>query len=644
MILASLLGAGLALASTQALDPEARAAALLQDDRYGFCHEDAYPLTADEEGWCSVAELAEPRCPSLPAACGAPRGTEQGPPGRLARRSVSEEPDEPDEPEPPSPPPSSDDPGDASMPAMGGVGQVLFWMIVVLAVVLIVRAIATNLAPHRRREGASEAPPPAADHEPAPPEPAATMLPAESDVDRLLAAARDAAARQRWDEAVVMLHAALLRRLDHEGLVHLHRSRTSGDYLRQLRAQPELHAPVRDALRDIDRAHFGGGPPSAAGFESILGKVRAIVQRVGSTSLLLLLLLGAGPSCDDAGPRYPWGDSPSGVDATIELLRDAGTEAGYAREPLDERDEPPGIVVLLQDARPSPSEWEALRSMVASGGMLVTTPAALPPWWSVELRAVPTPERARGLPLRPHLLSSWPDPEPPLWLPLGAMLETGKGGRQGELLLLRGDHPYAMQWEHGMGMILVLAEDRLLANASLAIPGHPTAVVALLGIRGEEVVFVDGSRPAGAADPAASIEHSHLTPALIQLLVLVGLLYLWRGARFGRPRPLPAPSRRAFVQHARAMAQHYARAGARDHAATVYCRWALERLREQSGRADGLSGLARSVAHRTGRDATAVMRLLVEAHGAAESGPESDTDGLRLVRELATLLSEERES
>jgi hypothetical protein len=139
-----------------------------------------------------------------------------------------------------------------------------------------------------------------------------------------------------------------------------------------------------------------------------------------------------------------------------------------------------------------------------------------------------------------------------------------------------------------------------------------------------------------------SLERSHLTAAMAQLLLLVLALLLWRGWPFGRGRDPAPPARRGFSDHARSMGLHYASARASAHAAAAYASWALETLRQGGAlHGGGLHGLAQTVAQRTGRDETEVMRMLVEAHGAADAGTGGGSpDDIQLLRELVRLVRE----
>jgi hypothetical protein len=137
------------------------------------------------------------------------------------------------------------------------------------------------------------------------------------------------------------------------------------------------------------------------------------------------------------------------------------------------------------------------------------------------------------------------------------------------------------------------------------------------------------------------MERAELTPVIAQLLVLVLLLYLWRGAHFGRPRDPPPRSRRRFSEHVEALAQQYQRAGARRHALHLYAGWALERVQERfGGQRRGLHHLAHRIAMRTGQDETEIMRTLVEAHHARDDVHDGHgaPEDLQVLRELGRLI------
>jgi hypothetical protein len=135
-----------------------------------------------------------------------------------------------------------------------------------------------------------------------------------------------------------------------------------------------------------------------------------------------------------------------------------------------------------------------------------------------------------------------------------------------------------------------------------------------------EIEICDAWTGAGAQTPIESLQQARLTPVVVQLFVLLGLLLLWKGRAFARLRDPPSEARRAFADHARALGLAYGRSRASRHVAGLYAVWALERLRERvhrSGR-QGLIPLAEAIAQRTGRPEGEVMGVLVEATSARE--------------------------
>ena len=124
---------------------------ILDDSKYGFCHDTRYPLTDSEARWCPpVGPEKNPRCPAFRSACDAPRAVLQDL-GRLSfsrgegedtkehgdgdQKSVEDDPSE-----------RADQTGtksgkrkqprrevyseeETALPELGGLGYVLFWVI-----------------------------------------------------------------------------------------------------------------------------------------------------------------------------------------------------------------------------------------------------------------------------------------------------------------------------------------------------------------------------------------------------------------------------------------------------------------------------------------------------------------------------------
>lgn len=619
MIAGALVAAWLALATE---GTEARIEAILSDPDYAFCHDPQYPLTDDEAAWCPIlAKQGAPACPAFASACGAPRGELQGIAGRLARREVEPKSDAPPRRGGDGPRREADAPEPAEMPELGGFAQALFWAIVIAGAIAIVAAIVSHAVGRRQ-------PLPEPEPEPAKPDDAAT--PAEvrgrlpADIETLLRAAEDAERRGDLPLAVDYGHAALLRRLDHEGVIQLHRSRTTGDYLGDLREHPDWRGRAAPVLRDIDRAQFRAGGPDAPFVRSILSRVLELARSAASTAVVLLLVAIA-VACGSyaTSSDYPWNRSPSGVDAVVELLESHDHRVRWRMSELAELEER-GTIVLLEGAAPSEAEWAALQEWVSTrgGALVVADGGPWPPWVGAQ-------------PVGDPWAAVEPDGEPRGHIAGDAGLVLSD--LRWRTVLERNYGPYAVERELGAGTIVALADSHLFTNAALAL-GH-AEVLEVLPLSGD-IELVDAVTGSGADSPMESIERSHLTAAMVQLLLLVLAILLWRGWPFGRPRDPAAPPRRGFVDHARAMGLQYASARASTHASALYAAWALETLRREGDRGAGLHGLAQAVAQRTGRDETEVMRVLVDAHGAAEGRSGNDPEDLQLLRELVRLVRE----
>jgi len=634
---------------------------ILAQPEYAFCHDEGYPLTEDEARWCpEIPAEGLPLCPALASACEAPRAVLRGE-GRLSARSAAEPDEAAKEPEDdddskrrrgegdgPRRAQAKDDRDDAlELPVLGGFARVLFWGVIVAAVVLVAWAIFRNVARNDTLPLDQAAPDEPADEEAAARD--AATLAMETDVSRLLQLARTAAQQGAFGEAVDFTHAALLRRLDHEGLIRLHASRTNGEYIRELRGNRALLEPVQDALRDIDRAQFGPQPATGGVFEAVFQRVTAIVKTVGPLVVLLATVFGSSAACDsEADTSYPWATSPSGTQAVLEFIRqDCDVEAGYRTAPLRDLDPENAsfqpVLVMLGDTSASEEEWDAVRRWVANGGQLIVAGGEIPPWLDVRygyseevfdaggevaygepFAVVPAVDAAGG---RSVLL----------WVEDAIELDVGPTG-----------DPYIAMFLEGAGSITVLADDHLFTNVGLAFGTNAWSLSALVASYERDVEFVDGWVGKGSDTPADAIAHTHLTAAVVQLLVLILALYLWRGVRFGRGRDPERQTRRAFAQHAVAMGRQYHKARAASFASGLFAAWVLERLRNRfsSSAAAGLHGLSQEVARVSGRDDTEVMRLLVAAHSATEThaSPGGSGEDLALIRDLGRLMRDIGES
>nr|WP_240807427.1 DUF4350 domain-containing protein [Polyangium spumosum] len=454
--------------------------------------------------------------------------------------------------------------------------------------------------------------------------------PVETDVARLLARARVAAQRGAFGPAIDDVYAALLRRLDGDGLIEIHASRTNGDYVRTLRRdRPEIASDVRTIVADVESVQFGSRAPSAEAFARIHDRVVPLVSRALS-ALAVLLGLSATLSCgrvaalDESDGAFRGDTSPSGTHALGAVLGAYGIDLRHRRDPLDKLpDEDDATLVLLPDLDLSASDLRRLQSWVEAGGDLVIAGAAdLPAWTGASLE--PDPVVADDI--APTTRYEYQFGAILLSLPPGPTLTLTDAQR----MLVRGEGAYASFKQLGDGRVIVLADDKLFTNVALTAGDNAAFLISLFRPLHREVELCDGWTSLGADTPLDTLGRARLLPILLQLFLLLGLYFLWQGRAFGVLRDPPANRRRAFSDHVRALGLAFARAGASRHALGLYAAWAIERLRERVPREGrhGLSGLAEAVAVRAGKSTGEVMTVLVEATEAQkEAAPASLRSG-----------------
>ncbi|MFT3767780.1 MAG: DUF4129 domain-containing protein [Minicystis sp.] len=616
---------------------EGGARAVLKSERYRFCHEKDYPLTPEEHDWCPTIGESSESCPALPEACKLPpvegrdaaelrslrggRGARQ--PGKAGDGSKGEDDaskkrpllqDDRRRPEPEA---------NLRLPDLSGFAQILLVVMIAAFAVAIARALARNFSETRAADPATDKPP--AD-EPSATEAAAARGPIETDVERLLARARAAAARGDFARAIDDAYAALLRRLDGDGLIDIHPSRTNGDYVRALADRPDLRRAVRDVVRDVERVQFGSSAPSEQIFRAVFDRVVPLVGRALGV-VLLCLGLGSAVSCkqleDAAGGGTPGGTSPSGMQAIADLLAQQKIDVHFRSEPF-EKLEGPTTLVLVPGVQVDDEGWKKLLTWVRDrGGRLVLAGVAPPQELGIKIDTGGGDDRKVRVAWTGYGALTLSIPPGHQVVPRGS-----DDDEQDDAMLLRAQSVYALhRVDHG-GTITVLADDRLFTNAAVAVPENALFLARFFGSLPEphEVEICDAWTGVGASTPFESVQHAHLTPLVLQLFVLLLLLFLWRGRAFSRLRDPPAETRRAFADHARALGLAYGRARASRHVLGLYAVWALERLRERvhrSGR-QGLLPLAEGIAARTGKSEAEVMRVLVDATSARdEAAPPS---------------------
>jgi hypothetical protein len=660
-VILPILALPVVLAQAEPVDHAAQE--VLRDPSYRFCHEADYPLDGDEHAWCPLVPDRSEACPALPAACKAApverpealalrearpsrRGDGSEPAGRDRRgagqgagsgqgkgdgQAGGPRPDEDTRTRPPPP----EKPKPQTL-ALSGFAQVLFFVLLGVFVVVVARALFKNFVRDRRDDDPDEeAPAPKAEAALAAP-----RGPVETDVERLLGRARAAAGRGEYGRAIDDAYAALLRRLDGDGLIEIHASRTNGDYVRLLREKPELKRAVRDIVRDVERVQFGDAAPSERAFETVLARVVPLVSRTLGAALLcagLSAALSCAPHDRAPAPRAASsrGDtSPSGTAALAATLEKHGFKVRYRAEPIAALERQLTLVVL-PGAVFDEASWQHVLGWVRErGGTLVLASAAGAPD-ELGLRSVTDPEPSPRLEVDGA-------PRTVIASPSELRLVDHDGARPDDgVMIHRGASVIAVDRRLGAGRILVFADDRLFSNIALTVAENAAFMVGAFRLfqGSTDIEFCDGWTGAGAATPFESVARAELTPVILQLLALLALLYVWKGKAFARLRDPPAEARRSFADHARALGLAYSRARASRHVVGLYAVWALDRLRERVHRAgrQGLIPLAEAISARTGRPEAEVMSTLVEASSARDEAapPSSFRTGPRSARDIS---------
>ena len=468
---------------------------------------------------------------------------------------------------------------------------------------------------------------------------------------------RAAELHARGDERTALFTylAAALRALDERGAVRIKEDRTNGEYVRACREAP-MRPPLREIVREVDFVQFGGNDATAGAVERAAARAEAIVRAppappipsFATLALMLIVLLLAG--CD--GNLRPRND-PAGRDLIADLLSKQGahisTLAGsLGTLPMKGTASP----ALILDVERVPLEEDTKAHLVAwvkQGGTIVI--AGGPHLWPSDFWAKPLP--AEGTVVRvqtsgpAHLQKDDEDDDeeaapvraaPPrvdhatLARP-AAMTWPSEDHAPRAIARLPSGELYAALRDFGDGKILGLASAELFTNLGLVVPGNAAAVIALLSTLDKDdfaIVRVEqGISP--PANPFAGLLRIGLGLALAHALVFIPLLLLAFGARRVAPTPEPAPRRRAFAEHVRAVGALYARRRAASHSLAVFAKHVDDRVRAKMPRG---SDPAHFLASRSGRSSDEMTALYARAM-AARTGGATRGDELVVLESLS---------
>ncbi|HEY6728869.1 MAG TPA: DUF4350 domain-containing protein [Polyangiaceae bacterium] len=595
----------------QPLEPDAVEAQLRPLlDKHAFCAKKDYRVPPFEREFCSLSEQARARCPAIAEAC------------RAAQ------------PEPPKPGRSLDG-IDLSVLSLL---RALVWLVVIGGLVLVVVSIVRRLVSVKDTADEAEDP-----ELPVSPDEAEAAPPGalETDVDRLLARARQAAERGDFAAAVRDAYAALLRKLDRDGLIEVHRSKTNGDYRRALSHTPLVQAEFATIVRTVEGIQFGSERPTEQAFQSVWQKVLALAGR--SLQLLVLLLTAlASVACQEIDRDPPasalgCGETPGGYSVLCELVAAHGTSVKRRIRRLDEIDESVNKLIVLEEAALNSDEWQVLDDWVKAGHALVLGRVSNP--LSDELQVTLAAKPCKTPPLVHPTVHSTSGATVRLAAPRHAMALVADTSW---VLSACDAGPTLVGTTHGDGSVLVLPNSTFLRNVSLAAADNAYFAANVIARDAGNVEVIGEWTGSGSSNPLDAIRGANLTPWLFQLLVVAGLLALWKGPHFGLPRDPVSSKRHAFVEHIQALGLKYARSKASGYALSHYGAWALTRLHERvlPGSRATMSELSGALAKLTGREENDVLKILIAAKSAQDEAHDTATpeEHLKTMRELESLL------
>jgi hypothetical protein len=616
----------------------------IHEKDFAFCRAPHEPLSLEAIELCPHADRT-PGCEGFAAACARLRKSDQW--------------------TPPPPP--------VAFGVLGSLAQAMVWILVAAIVLAVLVPIVRALARARKERALSE------------PERKAAPVPAKAieeelvtDEELLLQRAEQLMKDAQYAAAIQLFLAASLRALDKRGALRIARDRTNGEYVRACNdavAKPVL----REIVREVDRAQFGGESPTEAATTAVRQRAMAIVRALPA---LMLAVLVAACTLGCSGKMLPGkaarvADDPAGDEVFRELLRRQGAHVETLDRSLASLEAPtegerdPAVVVDMERTEVDDETSEHLVEWVSKGGVLVLlgSPTSWPKAFSKPATAMATGKltmTARRLLARSA--TGAPDdeeeedseeedgggpaasPEPgqdqadgtPVYAESLEHANLARhdamelGGPRQRVAWFDDGPMYAAVVSHGKGYVLGVASAELVTNIGLARPGNAAAMVAILS-NADRLHFRlaehdDGVSP--PTSPIAALTRAGLGPGLLHGLLATLVLFLAVGIRLARPKPSPPPTRRAFAEHVEAVGALYARTRSAPHALAAYARFADERLRASMPR--GGNDVPAFMASRAKVPLETCQRLWARAM-AAKGGAAPLGDELAVLKELSAV-------
>jgi hypothetical protein len=494
----------------------------------------------------------------------------------------------------------------STCPSSAASAYYLFWVILAAGVLFLIYVIVRNSSRDKADDrGPSRSPPRPSRTRPAAARPERAARPRRRGPARAGPRRRQ---RRRLHPGDPHAHAALLHRLDHDGLIRVAPFRTNGDYVRDLKPQPDLRSPSATSSATSSRSSSAPPRPRRRPLRPRVQARRPDRHPPRRHPRPPRRQLPAVLHPHRAAEAYPFDLSPSGARAVIELAAHDGRHPSHHRP---RRSTPSS----RSTTRTAP--WSSSTTPPSTPPNVASTCSPGPPTATTSSRR-PRPARRAACPLQVqvppgHVLKVSPA-EPRLSATSTLVTPTPPtstaAARAGDCCSTREDgQPYAIKLRPRLPR-------RRHHRVRRRPPVHQRRPDARRQPRFLDPTFLTDLGPArrrhrrqlldlGADSPAETISNTRLTPSILQLLALLVLLLPVARRPLRPPRATrPSRSRRHFAEHVEALGQQYARARASRHALRLYATWALDRLRDKTltSRQPGLYALAQAIAGRTGDD------------------------------------------
>jgi len=452
----------------------------------------------------------------------------------------------------------------------------------------------------------------------------------------LLAAARALLETGAIREALHLLYRTTMVHLAENQLIVVHKSKTTRDYVAEL---PEsVRREVRDLALSLDEQRFRPETPMESAARTLLARFSALPIMPSATSetarsarvlpVLLLLLLPLGGCSDLELPEDPMAPrGPRGFGLFEELLSENAESVSKKIRRVSAVDEETTTVISLS-APLVAFDWQVLHDWVESGGHLVVVE---PNPEFAEVFDVDVKSEECGAPLL----------APELRVRSVGALRGFAPQTEATARASCGSKVVADSSAHGEGWVTRVASRNLFENRALGVADNASLALGLADVREASVELLGPWTGEGAHHPLESLRRAGLGTWAAHVMVLLGLYALARGRRFGSPQDERTSSRRAFVEHAEALAAQYLRASASAFTLSRYAEWTWEMLRKRvASREDTPRSLARAS---TEGDAQAaeLSRCLSLSRKASELG-ETEKQHLERFRVLEKAVAETR--